>query len=146
MKKILFLVLLTTFQSFVCPTKQFQIYSHKTVAKDEKPSPANLVFNPDENVVTEHTTTIKGQKISYKATTGTMPVWDDGKAIAGLFYTYYERSDVKDRASRPLVISFNGPGSASVGCILHTLPSLLNIDDEGYPLQPYGIKETPILF
>jgi carboxypeptidase C (cathepsin A) len=38
----------------------------------------------------------------------------------GLFYTYYERSDVKDRASRPLVISFNGgPGSASVW-ILHT--------------------------
>jgi carboxypeptidase C (cathepsin A) len=67
----------------------------KSTAKDEKPSPANLVFNPDENVVTEHTT-IKGQKISYKATTGTMPVWDeDGKAIAGLFYTYYERSDVK---------------------------------------------------
>jgi carboxypeptidase C (cathepsin A) len=57
-----------------------------TVAKDEKPSPSNLVFNPDENVVTEHTTTIKGQKISYKATTGTMPVWDeDGKAIADYF-------------------------------------------------------------
>jgi carboxypeptidase C (cathepsin A) len=33
----------------------------------------------------------------------------------GLFYTYYERSDVKDRASRPLVFLFNGgPGSASV--------------------------------
>jgi carboxypeptidase C (cathepsin A) len=106
---------------------------------------ANLVFNPDENVVTEHTTTIKGQKISYKATTGTMPVWDeDGKAIAGLFYTYYERSDVKDRASRP-VISFNGgPGSASVWMhIAYTGPNLLNIDDEGYPLQPYGIKENP---
>lgn len=27
-----------------------------------------------------------------------MPVWDEeGKTIAGLFYTYYERSDVKDR-------------------------------------------------
>jgi hypothetical protein len=25
-----------------------------------------------------------------------MPVWDeDGKAIAGLFYTYYERTDIK---------------------------------------------------
>jgi carboxypeptidase C (cathepsin A) len=96
-------------------------------------------------VVTEHTTTIKGKKISYKATTGTMPVWDeDGKAIAGLFYTYYERSDVKDRAS-PLVISFNGgPGSASVWMhIAYTGPNLLNIDDEGYPLQPYGIKENP---
>jgi len=75
-----------------------------------------------------------------------MPVWDeDGKAIAGLFYTYYERSDVKDQASRPLVISFNGgPGSASVWMqIAYTGPSLLNIDDEGYPVQPYGIKENP---
>jgi carboxypeptidase C (cathepsin A) len=109
-------------------------------------SPANLVFNPDQNVITEHITTIKGQKVPYKATTGTMPVWDeDGKAIAGLFYTYYERSDVKDHASRPLVISFNGgPGSASVWMhIAYTGPKLLNIDDEGYPLQPYGIKENP---
>ncbi|MRX70212.1 Carboxypeptidase C (cathepsin A) [Flavobacterium resistens] len=118
----------------------------KTPAAKEENSPANLTFNPDSQVVTNHTTTIKGQKVSYKATTGTMPVWDeDGKAIAGLFYTYYERSDVKDRDSRPLVISFNGgPGSASVWMqIAYTGPSLLNIDDEGYPLQPYGIKENP---
>jgi hypothetical protein len=25
----------------------------------------------------------------------------------------------------------------------YTGPNLLNIDDEGYPLQPYGIKENP---
>jgi hypothetical protein len=29
---------------------------------------------------------------------------------------------------------------------MHTQANLLNIDDEGYPLQPYGIKENPILF
>jgi hypothetical protein len=29
------------------------------------------------------------------------------------------------------------------GCILHTQDLILNIDDEGYPLQPYGIKENP---
>lgn len=107
---------------------------------------ANLVFNPDQSTITNHVTTIKGQKVPYKATTGTMPVWDeDGKAIAGLFYTYYERTDVKDRDSRPLVISFNGgPGSASVWMhIAYTGPKLLNIDDEGYPVQPYGIKENP---
>ncbi|MDQ6469479.1 carboxypeptidase [Flavobacterium sp. LHD-80] len=118
----------------------------KTPAAKEENSPANLTFNPDSQVVTNHTTTIKGQKVAYKATAGTMPVWDeDGKAIAGLFYTYYERSDVKDRDSRPLVISFNGgPGSASVWMeIAYTGPKLLNIDDEGYPLQPYGIKENP---
>ncbi len=114
--------------------------------KEEKTSPLTIPFNPDSYVTTEHVTTIKGQKVPFQAMTGTMPVWDeDGKAIAGLFYTYYERSDVKDRASRPLVISFNGgPGSASVWMhIAYTGPHLLNIDDEGYPLQPYGIKENP---
>jgi carboxypeptidase C (cathepsin A) len=122
-----------------------------TVAKEEKTNPIatglpNIIFNPDKNVVTDHVTTIKGQRISYKATTGTMPVWDEeGKCIAGLFYTYYERTDIKDRYTRPLVISFNGgPGSASVWMhIAYTGPRLLNIDDEGYPVQPYGIKENP---
>ncbi len=114
--------------------------------KEEKTGGPNIVFNPDNNVVTTHETTIKGQRISYKATTGTMPVWDDdGKCIAGIFYTFYERSGITDRSTRPLVISFNGgPGSASVWMeIAYTGPRLLNIDDEGYPVQPYGIKENP---
>ncbi|MGZ8554572.1 MAG: S10 family serine carboxypeptidase-like protein, partial [Chitinophagaceae bacterium] len=115
-------------------------------AKEDKTLLPNIIFNPDKTVITDHTTTIKGQRISYKATTGTMPVWDEeGKCIAGLFFTYYERSDIKDRSGRPLVISFNGgPGSASVWMhIAYTGPRLLNIDDEGYPVQPYGIKENP---
>jgi carboxypeptidase C (cathepsin A) len=96
-------------------------------------------------VVTQHQVTIKGQRVPYKAVTGTLPVWDEtGKAIAGLFYTYYERTDVKNRVNRPLVISFNGgPGSASVWMhIAYTGPVLLNIDEEGYPVQPYGYKEN----
>ena len=114
------------------------------MAKDEKV--LTIPFAPDETVVTSHTTTIKGQKVPMTATTGTMPVWDaDGKAIAGLFYTYYERSDVKDRSTRPLIISFNGgPGTAAVWMQIGYLgPHLLNVDDEGYPVQPYGIKENP---
>jgi carboxypeptidase C (cathepsin A) len=117
-----------------------------TAVKEEKTTSSTIPFNPDAVVVTEHSTTIKGQKIPFVATTGTMPVFDeDGKAIAGLFYNYYERTDIKDRASRPLVISFNGgPGSASVWMhIAYTGPHLLNIDDEGYPVQPYGIRENP---
>jgi carboxypeptidase C (cathepsin A) len=115
-------------------------------SREEKASPTNLVFNPESSVTTTHEVTIKGQKIPYKAIAGTMPVWDeDGKTIAGLFYTYYERADIKDRASRPLVVSFNGgPGSASVWMhIAYTGPVLLNIDDEGYPVQPYGFRENP---
>ncbi|CAM4307095.1 carboxypeptidase [Cytophagaceae bacterium 50C-KIRBA] len=88
---------------------------------------------------------IKGQKVTYKVVTGTMPVWDDnGKAIAGLFYVYYERTDVTNKTDRPLVISFNGgPGTASVWMHLgYTSPRKLKIDDEGYPIQPYGFDEN----
>lgn len=90
--------------------------------------------------------TIKGKLVPYKATAGTQPVWDkDGKVIASLFYTYYQRSDVTNRDKRPLVISFNGgPGSASVWMhVAYTGPKMLNIDDEGYPVQPYGIRDNP---
>ncbi|MEK6477962.1 carboxypeptidase [Catalinimonas sp. 4WD22] len=100
----------------------------------------------DSTVTTNHEVTVNGQRFSYTATTGTQPVWnEDGEPIAALFYTYYERQGVNDRAARPLVISFNGgPGSASVWMhIAYTGPRILAIDDEGYPVQPYGIRENP---
>lgn len=106
----------------------------------------NIRLTPDSTVTTSHQVTIKGQRISYTATAGTQPVWnEEGKPIASLFYTYYERSGVQDRATRPLVISFNGgPGSASVWMhIAYTGPRMLELDDEGYPVQPYGIRENP---
>ncbi len=100
----------------------------------------------DKQYTTKHTTKINGKKVKYTATTGTQPVWDkEGKAIASLFYTYYQRSDIDDNAKRPLMISFNGgPGSASVWMhIAYTGPKVLNVDSEGYPLQPYGVKTNP---
>ncbi|MDM9631840.1 S10 family peptidase [Robiginitalea aurantiaca] len=100
----------------------------------------------DTTVVTEHSVTVNGERFSYKAETGTQPVWDEmGKPIAALHYTYYTRNDIKDRGARPLLISFNGgPGSGSVWMHLaYTGPRVLKIDDEGYPVQPYGVKENP---
>jgi carboxypeptidase C (cathepsin A) len=100
----------------------------------------------DTMVVTTHNTTVKGQSFSYTATTGMQPVWDkNGEPTATLFYTYYKRNSVKDRAKRPLIISFNGgPGSASVWMhVAYTGPRILNIDEEGYPVQPYGFKNNP---
>ena len=115
-------------------------------AAEARPNPANIPFNPDQSVTADHEVTIKGVKVPYKTTTGMMPVWDtEGKVQAGVFFTYYERSDVKDRASRPLMISFNGgPGTASLWMELgYTGPRILNIDDEGYPVQPYGLRDNP---
>jgi len=106
----------------------------------------NRKLKVDSVVTTQHEITVKGKQFPYSATTGTQPVWDqDGEVIASLFYTYYKRTDISDRASRPLFISFNGgPGSASVWMhVAYTGPRILNIDDEGYPLQPYGVRENP---
>src|SRR5579863_7492396 len=103
-------------------------------------------LSAESAVTTNSQVTIKGKVVPYKVTAGTQPVWDkDGKVIASLFYTYYERTDITDKSKRPLLLSFNGgPGSASVWMhIAYTGPKLLTIDDEGYPVQPYGIRDNP---
>jgi carboxypeptidase C (cathepsin A) len=100
----------------------------------------------DTTVVTISEVVINGQKITYKATTGMQPVWDDhGEIIASLYYTYYKRTNIKSSPERPIIMSFNGgPGSASVWMhIAYTGPKVLRIDDEGYPIQPYGVKDNP---
>ncbi len=119
-------------------------------AASERPKPATAnnerVLAPESAVHSQGQVLIKGKTVPYKATAGTQPVWDkDGKVIAALFYTYYQRSDVTNREKRPLIFSFNGgPGSASVWMhVAYTGPKVLNIDDEGYPVQPYGVRDNP---
>lgn len=104
------------------------------------------IVQAESLVVTNSSVTIKGVKIPYKVTCGTLPVWNnEGKAVASIFYTYYERTDVADKSRRPFVMSFNGgPGSASVWMhVAYTGPKILEIDKEGYPVQPYGVKDNP---
>jgi carboxypeptidase C (cathepsin A) len=100
----------------------------------------------DTTVITTHTTSINAVKLSYTATTGTQPVWNElGDPIATLYYTYYKKNTTENSAKRPLLISFNGgPGSASVWMhVAYTGPKVLNINDEGYPIQPYGVQNNP---
>lgn len=118
----------------------------KTEEKSQKPKEFVREIPTETSVVTQHEVTVNGETIPYEATAGTQPVWDDkGKPLATLFYTFYRRTDVEDTDRRPLLISFNGgPGSASVWMHLaYTGPRMLNIDEEGYPVQPYGVRENP---
>jgi carboxypeptidase C (cathepsin A) len=100
----------------------------------------------DTSVTTLHEVKINGQKIEYTAESGMQTYHNnDGVAKASLFYTYYKRSGIKSRENRPLVFSYNGgPGSASVWMHLaYTGPRVLKISDEGFPVQPYGVKANP---
>ncbi len=112
----------------------------------DAPQSNSRMLPVDTEVVTKHSAKINGKKVSYTATVGTQPVWDkEGLPIASLFYTYYERQDIDKREARPIVYSFNGgPGSASVWMhIAYTGPKVLNLSDEGYPIQPYGVQDNP---
>jgi carboxypeptidase C (cathepsin A) len=112
------------------------------------PSPAagqDQRLPQDTAIVSNHSVTIRGVEVPYRATTGTQPVFDaDGNVIASLLYTFYERTDAASE-DRPLMISFNGgPGSASLWMHLgYTGPKQLRIDDEGYPVQPFGVRDNP---
>ncbi len=119
--------------------------SGAALAKEDN-SDHKRIIDTDSTVVTQHKVTIEGKRINYQATAGTQPVWNEkGEPTATLFYTYYQRTDIKDTANRPLMISFNGgPGSGSVWMhVAYTGPRVLNIDSEGYPIQPYGVQENP---
>jgi len=110
------------------------------------PAVAQKDIPADTVVTTRHDATINGQRFVYQVHKGMQPVWnDDGKIIATLSYTYYEREGIADKRKRPLAISFNGgPGSASLWMELgYTGPMRVNLDDEGYAVQPYGLEQNP---
>ena len=128
------------------PLRPWPIAAALLIAGATAASAQDVAIVLDTAITTEHTVTIKGQRVPYRATVGNQPVWDaNGKPIASVFYVYYERSDVRDRTNRPLVISFNGgPGSASVWMhIGYTGPRFVAVDEEGFPIQPYGVRENP---
>jgi carboxypeptidase C (cathepsin A) len=118
-------------------------------------STAQKLSIPSDTSITSYKTgTFNGSQMTYAVETGMQPVWNQkGDPIASLSYFYYHKhsgpkdskSGSSEHTARPLVFSFNGgPGSASVWMHLaYTGPKVLNIDEEGYPIQPYGYKDNP---
>ena len=138
-----FIITISSLQAQKPPLSDSALTSSKS---EDRSSGLKRTQVAESSVVTKAEAMIKGQKVPYKVTAGTLPVWDEeGKPIAGIFYTFFERTDINDLTTRPLVISFNGgPGTASVWMqIGYTGPRILKIDDEGFPVQPYGMKDNP---
>ncbi|MGD2152524.1 MAG: hypothetical protein PVG79_04600, partial [Gemmatimonadales bacterium] len=101
---------------------------------------------PDEPVVTQHSARINGQNVNYTAEVGWLPIRDEGKVAAKMFYIAYTREGIQDKSNRPLIFSFNGgPGTASVWMHMgYTGPRRVVYDDDGFALRPPGgLEENP---
>lgn len=89
--------------------------------------------------VTKHSVSIGGAVVNYTVTAGTMPLRDSsGEKDAYIFYIAYTKDGVKDKATRPLMFSFNGgPGSSSVWMHMGFLgPRKVLYNTDGFMLQP----------
>ena len=103
---------------------------------------------PPEPVVREATVEIAGSRIPYRVTTGKLQLkQEDGKPRASIFHVSYERTDVKDPSTRPVMFAFNGgPGSSAVWLHLGVLgPKIIELPGDGTspPPPPVRVIDNP---
>ena len=95
---------------------------------------------PAEPVVSQHSGRFNGQTVPYTTEAGWLPIRDDGKVVAKMFYVAYTKNGITDTSTRPLIMSFNGgPGTASLWMHLgYTGP--LTIEREYSPDQAGDVE------
>jgi carboxypeptidase C (cathepsin A) len=97
-------------------------------------------------VCTTNTVTIAGQRVTYVAETGMLPLLKpDGTSRASVFYVAYTRAGQTNKAARPVTFCFNGgPGSSSVWLHLGALgPRRVKMNEDGtLPPPPFGLVDN----
>lgn len=97
-------------------------------------------------VLTTNTVSIAGQRVTYVAETGMLPLLKpDGTSRASVFYVAYTRTGQTNPAARPVTFCFNGgPGSSSVWLHLGALgPRRVQMNEDGtLPAPPFGLVDN----
>lgn len=104
------------------------------------------ILQAEEEAVTEGHLIINEKKIPYTAVAGTYQFKDEnGQAKARFFYIAYTRSDVENKALRPIAFCFNGgPGASSVWMHLGLLGPKKVVLKDGVDYQPpYEYADNP---
>lgn len=135
-------------------------------SKDKKDKDKDKEKDEPKLSVTEHTVTIGGKQVKYKATAGYMLMKDyeekykddkgdkdkdkdkkkDPKTLAKVFFIAYTREDDGPSQKRPISFTFNGgPGSASIWLHMGGLgPRRPVLSDRGEALPPpYKLADNP---
>ena len=121
---------------------------NKELPKKEKPKhPAGTIPDAKEKpVLTRNTVTIAGERVSYVAETGMLPLLKpDGDLKASVFYVAYLKQGESRMERRPVTFCFNGgPGSSSVWLHLGALGPrrvILSEKDATRP-APFGLTNN----
>ena len=97
-------------------------------------------------VFTTNTVAIAGQRVTYVAETGMLPMLaPTGSVRASVFYVAYTRAGETNKAARPVTFCFNGgPGSSSVWLHLGALgPRRVKMNEDGtLPPPPFGMMDN----
>ena len=128
-------------------------YSAIAAPDGDKPAEAAKAEAPADKLPAPHvhdaSVLIAGKKIPYKVTVAKIRLeHDDGKPRASIFHVSYERTDVPDAASRPVLFAFNGgPGSSAVWLHLGALgPKRIDMPGDGTeaPCPPAHVIDNPL--
>ncbi len=97
-------------------------------------------------VFTTNTITIAGERVTYQAETGMLPILSPTGAVrASIFYVAYTRLGVSDTATRPVTFCFNGgPGSSSVWLHMGAFgPRRVKMNEDGtLPPPPFSLEDN----
>ncbi|MBI3405480.1 MAG: peptidase S10 [Acidobacteria bacterium] len=108
--------------------------------------PAAEAAPKEEWSVTEHSITVGGKLIPYKASAGTTLLKNDAGEPIGLMYAAaYTRSDVKDMSTRPVSFYYNGgPGSATMWLHMGAFGPrrVWTVDGQFTPPAPYKLVDN----
>ncbi|MGO8952101.1 MAG: S10 family peptidase [Rhodomicrobium sp.] len=117
-------------------------------AKPEAPpaaaAPAAPASQLPQDSVTQHTITLEGKQLAYKATAGTLPLTGPkGESAAKVFYVSYAAEGGNER---PVTFAFNGgPGAAAAFLHLGAIgPRIVPFNENGAaPLLPVRLADNP---
>jgi carboxypeptidase C (cathepsin A) len=117
-------------------------------AQDKTEQAITSVSPTEQSQITQHKMRINGKNIRYQVTAGdTFLLDDDGKPKANIFSFSYQRTDVENQKSRPLIFVFNGgPGSSSVWLHLGVFGPkkvVLPSDAQKVGAPPYSVQNNP---
>jgi carboxypeptidase C (cathepsin A) len=145
MKKLIWLLLMATAASL----RAADVVSTNSPATNAPPAKNDAATIPDAThkpVFTTNTVTIAGQRVTYVAETGMLPILkNDGTTRASVFYVAYTRTGQTNQSPRPVTFCFNGgPGSSSVWLHLGALgPRRVKMNDDGtLPPPPFGLVDN----